>query len=277
MTSQGSMENILTSIRDSVEQESAKVANGVPQEDVLELAVDDILDGAGDGETGAAAANGEEFVDIAAFAANGEEVVNAGAPAADEDVLGENMPIPDEQNESGDVGGADGGESEASEEVSAVKEQEPSAAEASGEIAPSAPAEGENDEFDKLLAELEQGGELPSEAVAEPAMEAEESVPVKEEESARVQEDAMEDVLAGIPAEENVETSPMMEAVVESVAAGDMVELAAIEGTGGLQVAFPAEVLAAALRPMVRDWVAKNLPAVVEKLVREEIGKLSAE
>lgn len=42
----------------------------------------------------------------------------------------------------------------------------------------------------------------------------------------------------------------------------------------GLQVSFPSEVLAEALRPLVSDWINQNLGDIVERLVKEEISKL---
>ncbi len=55
----------------------------------------------------------------------------------------------------------------------------------------------------------------------------------------------------------------------------ERLQLHAIPSATGLQVAFPAEVLAEALRPLVRDWVEENLPDLVERLVREELSKLA--
>lgn len=55
----------------------------------------------------------------------------------------------------------------------------------------------------------------------------------------------------------------------------ERVALKAVPGISGLQVGFPIEVLAEALRPMVADWVEENLPTIVEKLVKEELSKLA--
>jgi cell pole-organizing protein PopZ len=60
-----------------------------------------------------------------------------------------------------------------------------------------------------------------------------------------------------------------------SAANGSRVQLNAMPSAKGLQVAFPAEVLAEALRPLVASWVAENLPDVVERLVREELTRLA--
>jgi hypothetical protein len=131
------------------------------------------------------------------------------------------------------------------------------------------------DEFDKLLAEL--GDDKP--AVAEPV-----EVPVVED----IIQQADVDVMAE-PSELVVEEPVVVEEVTSNaslpaVSADVVVPLSAtrmvlpaLEGVGGLQVAFPAEVLAAALRPMVKDWVQENLASIVERLVKEEIGKLTQE
>lgn len=55
----------------------------------------------------------------------------------------------------------------------------------------------------------------------------------------------------------------------------ERVALKAVPAATGLQVGFPVEVLAEALRPMIADWVEENLPSIVEKLVKEELSKLA--
>lgn len=56
---------------------------------------------------------------------------------------------------------------------------------------------------------------------------------------------------------------------------GRKVHLSTRAGANGLEVSFPAEVLAEALRPLVKDWLADNLPDVVDRLVKEELAKLA--
>ncbi len=51
--------------------------------------------------------------------------------------------------------------------------------------------------------------------------------------------------------------------------------LNALPGAEGLQVGFPMEVLAEALRPLVKGWIQNNLPDIVERLVKEELEKLA--
>jgi cell pole-organizing protein PopZ len=53
------------------------------------------------------------------------------------------------------------------------------------------------------------------------------------------------------------------------------VHLTAMAGARGLQIGFPVEVLAEALRPLIKDWVESNLPDIVERLVKEELAKLA--
>jgi hypothetical protein len=59
--------------------------------------------------------------------------------------------------------------------------------------------------------------------------------------------------------------------------ASGQVFLNALPSAKGLQVGFPMEVLAEALRPLVIEWVQANLPAITERLLREEIARLTAE
>ena len=238
-----SMEAILTSIRSGVEG----AANGGG--DVVELAPDDIVeDAAGTNGHAVDVPDGDELIDINAFAMGGEEKpaenVTAGA-----DLLGENDVLP---------------------EAAAAVEDVPAAA--APVVAPVASVDDSKkaaaeDEFDKLLAELgsEEKAAVPEPVVAsDPTLAPVEPEPVVEE---------------VVPAEEAVAVEPIKAAPVEIAvpANGARMVLPALEGVGGLQVAFPAEVLAAALRPMVKDWVAENLPAIVERLVKEEIGKLTQE
>src|SRR5690606_37766801 len=121
--------------------------------------------------------------------------------------------------------------------------------------------------FDRLLAELGQEGDVQQEAA-----------------KAAADELKGDEATAGDPTEaasEEVEATPAPAEVTEKVVektvevSASRISLPVVEGTGDLQVAFPAEVLAAALRPMVKDWVEENLSQIVEKLVREEISKLS--
>ncbi len=69
--------------------------------------------------------------------------------------------------------------------------------------------------------------------------------------------------------------APAPAAVSETPAAAtEPVYLNAMPSAKGLQLAFPVEVLAEALRPLVKDWVGQNLHDIVERLVREELSRL---
>jgi cell pole-organizing protein PopZ len=237
-----SMEDILTSIRTSVEEETAKVAGGEgAAEEVLTLSDADIL-----GEAGAVGGGApeDELIDIDAFANSGEAKPATGVEVG-ADPLGVNAPAP-----------------------AAPVEAAPAAAPA----AP-APAGGTDevkaaeDEFDRLLAELETPpapGAAPAAAPAPaPAVAVDEVV-------------AEDPAPAPAPVPAPAAPAPVAPAPLP-VSSGGRLELAAIQSVDGLQVAFPAEVLAAALRPLVKDWVAENLPAIVERLVKDEIAKISQE
>lgn len=240
-----SMEDILTSIRSGVEGAAAGTA------DVLELAPDDILDDAGTNghANGHAVGTGgeDELIDINAFAMHGEE--KAAENVAGGDVLGEaDVPV------------------EADEAQIVAEEAKPSLSSPPAPVAEEAKKAAAEDEFDKLLAEL--GGDEGTPEVVETAAPAPVMAPVAVDEPVEV----AADVDAPAPA-----VAAVAPADVVVPPAGARMVLPALEGVGGLQVAFPAEVLAAALRPMVKDWVAENLPAIVERLVKEEIGKLTQE
>ncbi len=252
---QPAMEDILTSIRTGVKEETAKVGSGSAdlidaaaaqdggEDDVLELSADDMVAGTDNNDDEA-----DELIDIAAFAENGEAKAMDSQTAADlaADILGENANV------------------------------ETPAAEAADEVN----LEGAADEFDRLLAEIsqEQQQQVAAAHVTKQALMDEEE-PLGAEAS---DADDVEDV-AEIAAEE--EASDTLEDVIvaESVAAfvppvntgAKSLTVNAIEGAEGVQLAFPAEVLAMALRPMVQDWLAKNLPSVVERLVKDEISKLT--
>jgi uncharacterized protein len=253
-SAQPAMEDILTSIRTSMAEETAKVGSGSSdlidaaaaqdgEDDVLELSADDMV-GAQD-----AASEDDELIDISAFGTSGEAKPVNGQSAADlvKDLLDEGGQGTDAQAET------------------------PADADA-----------GAADEFDRLLAEISQEQQQQV-AAAEMTKQAlmDEEAPLGEEPAAEV---------AGAEAVAVAETAPVVETpqLAETIEAAAVAELGAgvaglapsyslstVEGSGGVQVAFPAEVLAMALRPMVQDWLSKNLPGVVEKLVKEEISKLT--
>lgn len=123
---------------------------------------------------------------------------------------------------------------------------------------------------DELLAEMANES-LVDKAVAETAAAAEAaqaSAPAAPE--AAAEEETFEEVPLAAKPQAEAPAAP----VAASPLAGKPVSLKAVPGAQGLQVAFPVEVLAEALRPMIKDWVEANLPTIVEKLVREELSRL---
>ncbi|RYG61143.1 MAG: DUF2497 domain-containing protein [Alphaproteobacteria bacterium] len=251
---QPAMEDILTSIRTGVEDETAKVGRGSAdlidaaaeqdgEEDVLELSADDMIGSPVEDEA-------EELIDIAAFATNGEAKAVDRQTAADlaADILGE------------------------------APQPEPVAADVAD-----VNIEGAADEFDRLLAEIsqEQQQQVAAAHVTKQALMDEED-PLGTEPAA-VEEVAVEDEPEAEP--EDMVASLEDAVVAESVAAfvppvatesgPKSLSVSAFESVDGVQLAFPAEVLAMALRPMVQDWLTKNLPSVVERLVKDEISKLT--
>lgn len=133
---------------------------------------------------------------------------------------------------------------------------------------------------DSLSAKAEQLEEA-SKTYAEKTFEPTEEEPLEEvseetpEPTAASQEDiakAMAD-LTKPSEEEKARQAEIMKNLQENVS--KTVQLKAIPGMTGLQVGFPIEVLAEAIRPMIADWIEDNLPILVEKLVKEELSKLA--
>jgi uncharacterized protein len=271
---QADMEEILSSIRSSLEEETGRVAReqtGAPAEaveaadDVLELDDADMLP---EGEELAAdmvvaadikdIPSVEEIFDINAFATEGREAkVKAEDMAELKKGLGE-----DDTIEPVDVAVA---------EQAAQEPQQPAVQEQAA-----------SDDFDRLLNELQSETVNVADApaivdIATEPVSVEEIAVVAVEEVAVTQEaaepaDVLVDAITEAAAEDIVQD--LTPAAVPVGGATRRVQLAAIPGVSGLQVALPAEILAEALRPLVKDWVAENLPQVVERLVADEIEKL---
>lgn len=122
----------------------------------------------------------------------------------------------------------------------------------------------ENDNGDILKEEVDDI-EMMADDIQEPMVE-ETTV----EASAAVAEDVP--VTAPVSAPAPSMTEAVTQAAAEEVA--KKVFLPTSPSPKGLQVSFPAEVLAEALRPLVTDWINQNLADIVERLVKEEISKL---
>lgn len=296
-----SMEDILSSIKTSVAEETAKV--GMPRdegaEEVLALSPDDILDGPAltpqvNGSNGSHALDapiGEGLIDINAFASGGDQKpvsMNQAVEAVGADGLGADASLPEAPTPAPQI-------APAAPVVPAV----PAAAPVAPPAALPPEAKAADDEFDRLLAELgqEEGGAAATAAAPSPmqALAAEVASGVGEapEEDLSALVAAAKPMVAPVAAPAVAEApvgmtapaAPMIDVPAVAPVAplpvvastGGRLELPAIQGVGGLQVAFPAEVLAAALRPMVQGWVSENLPGIVERLVKEEIAKLAKE
>lgn len=134
-----------------------------------------------------------------------------------------------------------------------------------------ATAEAADEAEDDVLELTETVDESNTQATAEASAEettpddtlAEEPAPVADPEP---QEEAQEEVKAEAPAKPEAKVAPG--------STNEQVFLNAMPSAKGLQLAFPVEVLAEALRPLVKDWVSQNLPDIVERLVREELSRL---
>jgi uncharacterized protein len=244
---QADMDDILSSIRSSVAEEGGKVGSGSAdlidaaaaeqdaEDDVLELSETDMVEGSGE------AVVEEELIDLDAFGSSGEAkaVASGQAGVSDELLQAEAAPAVTEAG----VGDA-------------------------------------ADEFDRLLAEIsqEQQQQVVASKISKEDLMAEDT-PLGAEEpmEAETVDDTLvaEDEVEMVAAEPAAAVSEGVDVAQVASAAAARFEVGAIQGPEGMQVAFPAEILAMALRPMVQDWLAKNLPDVVERLVKEEISKLA--
>lgn len=249
---QAEMEEIISSIRTTLAEETAKVGGSnadlidaaAAEDDVLELTASEMVEASGT----VSAVAPEGLVDINAFASTGEAKPAQVAEALAVDLLGEPLPVQVEAAP-----------------VSAPVAFEPEPVVAVAEVAAEAPKGGEAaDEFDRLLAQI--------------SSEQKQQVAVAEEQKQALL--AEEEPLGELP----VLKSPSVEAgaalAVEDVAVQpaaqvlhDVPMMAA--SVSGNQVTLPAEVLAMALRPMVQDWLRQNLAGVVEKLVKDELAKMA--
>jgi cell pole-organizing protein PopZ len=243
---QAEMEEIISSIRTTLAEETAKVGGSnadlldaaAAEDDVLELTASEMVEVP---SAAPAAQTADDLVDINAFANTGEAKPADGAAGAEDDLLGEPLaaapaapPV----------------------EIPAVAVEIPVA-----EVAPvEAPAQGVHpaeaaDEFDKLLAQI--------------SSDQKQQVAVAEEQKQALL--AEEEPLGDLPGRE----LPSVEEGADDTGVSARPEVAMVAGISGNQVTLPAEVLAMALRPMVQDWLRENLSSVVEKLVKDEISKLN--
>jgi cell pole-organizing protein PopZ len=246
MAQQAAMEDILSSIRTTLAEETSKVGGGsadlidaaaAQDEDVMELSAEEMVPA-----TNGNHAETEDLIDIAAFASSGES--KTVDPAS--------------------VKGA-------ADELAAAAAA-PVAAAPAAQAAPAAPAgDDAADEFDRLLAEISQEKEQ-NVADVEDAKKA----LLEEEEPLGAAEEAT--AVAGVAAmAEEIVSEAVADMAAPAAEGGDgpAYTLQTVQTGEGVQIALPAEVLAMALRPMVQDWLKQNLAGVVERLVKDEISKMA--
>ncbi|MFZ2619779.1 MAG: DUF2497 domain-containing protein [Alphaproteobacteria bacterium] len=328
------MEDIITSIRSSVEVETARSVGSMPMDsgdDVLDLSKDDIADEAEPEEikevvatpevqadtltaiaAGVAAAGAMDEIDLTAFSqkpaeADARKLLDP--EKSDDEVAAEidallNQ-VKSEKEPTADIPTAvkptsveqQASPAEAPMDIDAMLAAE--ATPATPEVSVSMPL----DDIDSLMASTDATAKpLPNapalsaaatlvDAAVEDVMAAmmgdmPESVAAAESETSEVAAEtpaeipAEDVIMAETAAQEPViEDTPTPAPVAAQPALdnkkGKRMNLNAVPSSSGLQVAFPAEVLAEALRPLVHEWVSENLPEIVERLVREELRKLA--
>jgi cell pole-organizing protein PopZ len=265
---QADIDDIMSSIRTGVEEGGSKVgehdlleaaaqsdgpedptalpeAPAAEDDDILELSADEMVPEAEASST--PATEDDAVVDLAAFGSSGETTMVA-APAA--------TPLD-------------------AEPVAAALQPQAEAAPAPAADAPvEASADASADDFDKLLADMAAQKEIQAAEVER-----------KKQELLAEEEPLGAEALATVLAVDSADTSeePADDAEPEQAddetpaeaPAAPSFKLDMVDVGAGPQVAFPAEVLAMALRPMVQQWLADNLPSVVEKLMKEEIAKMT--
>lgn len=251
-TQNASMEDILSSIRSIVKEEAtkplvqntAKSATNDAEEDVLELT--DVIE-EGQSSKAQTADLKEEFVDVNAFAQTGE----VKAASDDKDKINESkQAVAEEQKNTPST-------EELMAEMKAQAEEAKSADKADEQSADQTGQESSPEPTEQPQTEASEADEVPKAEAAEEKPNNAEPEPAKEDDTDKPQADEAEAAPKAEPAKSKRPVS-----------------LKAIPAAQGLQVAFPVEVLAEALRPMIKDWVEENLPTIVEKLVREELSRL---
>lgn len=162
--------------------------------------------------------------------------------------------------------------------------------------------ESDDIDVDSLMNELEESGDLPDEneelpseedatnmmvdseeniteeSTAAAEVENDESINVEEAPETKIEPKMTEPEVTETEAEaetERTEATAPIKAVDHAVnEIAQKVFLPTTPSAKGLQVSFPSEVLAEALRPLVTGWIEENLADIVERLVKEELSKL---
>ena len=260
MTAQPSVDEIMAQIKNNIDADGTTdtKATETAQEQAAPESADDVLELTADAETPQ-----EDVVDIDAFAQSG----NTQTAGAEQVATARDGYTDDDADADVDEIDVDAllAEVSAEEEAPAVAtEQEAAAvmAETPAEEAVATEADEGEVDIDALMAEQQAVEETPAEPAQEEISEEQPEEPAAEDDLTEAVEKAM---------------APKQKAAAEKApaTANGVQALPAIPSAKGLQVGFPVEVLAEALRPLVQDWVAQNLPDIVERLVREEIQKLT--
>lgn len=285
-----SMEEILSSIRETVEEEAAAAGRPSPlveEKDPEEVAMEAVLAEAGeeiptdDTEENVPIAE-EEALDLSAMLEEDEEEP---VPVAE--------PAPHPKSDAEDVidiaaFNATGEEMLADEEKAENARELYRGGEAPDPAKDAAAYAADLSEEDKTSTGIDQDFTEEKEAKEEAVFQGEEEEvtlggsPETGEPEAKTKTAAEEvfeeEMTAQTATEEQIEEVAKVAtaALTQTVAVSpNAIHLPTAPSADGLQVTFPVEVLAAALRPLVKNWVAANLPNVVERLVKEELEKLA--
>lgn len=314
------MEDILASIRETVEEEVSKAddAEGAASteethsnDDITnELLSEDISDDEGDDIT----SEGDALAAMASAQSEMDNVEKASENMDEDDMAGLLSETDDTTETVAEVPSTDEPSSDDVLELTDVVEKGDASNEddlidvnkfaSSGEISQAEASDvaasresygaenGGDDEIDVdldgIMNELNEEGEIPSADDLPSEDEAASFIAENNvEESEKTDDTDVSDMMSSSDDEiqETVEepaatVAPATPAVSEQVAQAAAEEVArkvflpTTPSAKGLQVSFPAEVLAEALRPLVTDWINQNLGDIVERLVKEEISKL---
>ena len=303
-----SMEDILASIRETVEEEvgkadddesSASATNS--DEDIANELLSEELTGEED-QNASSDDDAKEEAEALAALSNIEESTDAATPAEESSSEDDVLELTDVVEQGDKAAGDDMIDvnkfAESGEITEASKEDVAASRKSYGASADD--ADDMDVDIDGIMSELESEGEIPSAENNLPSEDdaasfiAQNNVDEDEAQATTQLQGEDDDMLASTddaeqaeqpaaeaPAEPQAqEQAPATAAATEAVAKAAAEEVAkkvflpTTPSAKGLQVSFPAEVLAEALRPLVTDWINQNLGDIVERLVKEEISKL---
>lgn len=258
-----SIEDILSSIRETVEEESTKDGDDLDPEALAEQMLAEQADDEED-ETPAPDTNSpDDDIDESLMSATGIEASSSKDDfAMNDDDVDVDALLAEAAEEA-----EDGSESEATEAVSSAEEDDVL------DLVDEVESDSTSSDDDFVDVEhFEETGETKA------AKKSEVSDAQKSYDEPAEEED-VDAALSDMGVEEITDEAVL--AAFKGAAGGsaggqaDYVHLNALPGANGLQVGFPMEVLAEALRPLVKGWIQNNLPDIVERLVKEELEKLA--